>query len=77
MRGLTSLPNDFYALLAALAFAGMAVPTVWGYISRASKVRELAGQLRRGRVKRDGQTQAAAVRAAPRKVAGSDGFGRR
>jgi hypothetical protein len=77
MRALTSMSNEFYALLAALAFAGMAVPTVWGYVSRASKVRELAGKLRKGRVKRGVQTQAAVARSAPRKVAGSDGFGRR
>lgn len=77
MGGLTSLPNDFYALLAALAFAGMAVPTVWSYVSRASKVRDLAGKLRTGRLKRDVKTQAATIRSAPRKVAGSDGFGRR
>ena len=77
MGRLTSLSNDFYALLAALAFAGMAVPTVWSYVSRARKVQDLAGQLRRGRVKRDVQAQTATARAAPRKLSGSDGFGRR
>ena len=77
MGSLMSFSNESYALLAALAFAAMAVPTVWNYVSRALKIQDLAGQLRKGRVKRDVQTQAAVTRAAPRKKPGADGFGRR
>jgi hypothetical protein len=77
MGGLTSLPNDFFALLVALAFAGMAVPTVWGYISRARKIQEFAGQLRKGRGKVDVASRSNSARAALRKSSANDGFGRR
>ena len=77
MPSLTSLPNDFYALLAALAFAGMAVPTVFGYISRARHVQDLAMKLRKGRSSRDAQSQDKSARISLRKNSILNGFGRR
>lgn len=77
MPELTSFSNEFYATVAALAFAGMAVPNVWSHLSRARQIQDLAVKLRLGKEKRGLQT--VEIRKTPRtsKRNGDSRFGRR